>query len=215
MMNNRPLSYMEDHVYLSVLTPNTFLFGRSNLLPEMEPHRLDNKDFRKRTRNLKPCKEAVWKRWTGKYLKGLREPPHLKTPGKPHHPQVGEVVLIKFKDKNRGKGKISIVKDTTEGRDVVVCAVKLCMGTLCLEHAVQRLFPQELSCVQPGAEEDSSTVLSAEAEFGLTQDAAVAANLRICDVSLDSLITDSTNRYKFRENTFFNLTTNITVKNKT
>ena len=39
--NNRPLSYVEDDVQLPVLTPNTLLFGRSNVLPETAPHRLD------------------------------------------------------------------------------------------------------------------------------------------------------------------------------
>ena len=94
-LNNRPLSCVEDDVQLPVLTPNNLLFGRSNVLPETEPHRLDNKDLRKWARHLKSCKEAVWKRWTGECLKGLRERHHLKNPGEPRHPEIGGVVLIK------------------------------------------------------------------------------------------------------------------------
>ena len=183
-LNNRPLSYVEDDVQLPVLTPNTLLFGRSNVLPETAPHRLDNKDLRKRARHLKRCKEAVWKRWTGEYVKGLRERYHLKNPGKPCHPEVGEVVLIKSEDKNRGKWKIGIVTDTIEGRDGVVRAVKLRVGTSRLQRAVQHLFPLELSCDQPRAEEGGSTALSTETpEFRPRRDAAVAANLRMRDVT--------------------------------
>ena len=52
-LNNRPLSYVEDDVQLPVLTPNSLLFDRSNVLPETKPHRLDNKDLCKRARHLK------------------------------------------------------------------------------------------------------------------------------------------------------------------
>ena len=183
-LNNRPLSYVEDDVQLQVLTPKTLLFGRSNVLPETEPHHLDNKDLRKRARHLKHCKEAVCKRWTGEYVKGLHEHHHLINPGKPRHPEVGEVVLIKSEDKNRGKWKIGIVTDTIEGGNGVVRAVKLGMGTSRLERAVQHLFPLELSCDQPRAEEGGSTASHTEAlEFRPRRDAAVAANLRIRDVA--------------------------------
>ena len=182
-LNNRPLSYVEDDVQLPVLTVNTLLFGRSNVLPETEPHRLDNNELRKWARHLNRCKEAVLKR-TGEYVKGLRERHHLKNPGKLRHPEVGEVVLIKSEDKNGGKWKIGIVTDTVEGRDGVVRAVKLRVGTSRLERAVHHLFPLELSCDQPRAEEAGSTALSTETpEFRPRRDAAVAANLRIRDVA--------------------------------
>ena len=117
-------------------------------------------------------------------MKGLRERHHLKNPGKPRHPEVGEVDLIKSEDKNRGKWKIDIVTDTIEGRDGVVRAVKLRVGTSRPERAVQHLFPLELSCDQPRAEEGGSTALRTEnPEFRPRRDAAVAANLRMRDVT--------------------------------
>ena len=100
-LNNRPLSFVEDDAQLPVLTPNSLLFGRPSVLPETEPHRLDNKDLRKWARHLKRCKEAVWKRWTGEYVKGHHEHHHLKNSRKPRSPEVGEVILIKSEDKNR------------------------------------------------------------------------------------------------------------------
>ena len=66
----------------------------------------------------------------------------------------------------------------------MVRAVKLRVGTSCLERAVQHLSPLELSCDQPRAEGGDSTVLRTEAsEFRPTRDAAVAANLMIRDVA--------------------------------
>ena len=72
-VNNRPLAYVEDDVQLPVLTPNSLLFGQPNLLPELQPHHLEDRSLRKRARYLKRCKEAVWKRWTGEYVRSLRE----------------------------------------------------------------------------------------------------------------------------------------------
>lgn len=47
-MNNRPLSYVEDDEQLPVLTPNSLLFGRSNVLLETQPNRLDISSAAKR-----------------------------------------------------------------------------------------------------------------------------------------------------------------------
>jgi len=152
------------------------------VLPETEPHRLDNKDLCKRARHLCHCKEAVWKRWTGEHEKELQERHQLKNPD-PNRPEVDEVVLIKSKDKYRGKWKIGIVTDTIEGGDGAARAVKLPLSTSCLELAVQHLLPLELSCHQQRDEVGGSAVLRTEGpEFKPTRDAAVAASERIRDV---------------------------------
>ena len=72
-LNNRPLSYVEDDPQLPVLTPNSFLFGHLNLLPELEHHHLESPDLRRRAKYLKRCKDVMWRRWTDDYLRGLRE----------------------------------------------------------------------------------------------------------------------------------------------
>ena len=99
-LNNRPLSYLEDDVQFPVLT---FLFEQPNLLPELEPYHLEDGDLRKRTKHLRRCKEAVWKRWTSEYLRGLRERHRLKHGGQPADIKVGEVMIIKSEQKNREK----------------------------------------------------------------------------------------------------------------
>ena len=71
--NNRPLSYVEDDPQQPVLTPNSQLFGPPNVLPQLEHHQLESPDLRKRAKYLKRCKDAMWRRWTDDYLRGLRE----------------------------------------------------------------------------------------------------------------------------------------------
>ena len=58
-VNRRPLSYVEDDVQLPVLTPSSYLFQRSNLLPEKEPWREETKSLRKRAKYLKTCKDTL------------------------------------------------------------------------------------------------------------------------------------------------------------
>ena len=43
-LNNRPLSYLEDDPQLPVLTPSSVLFVNSNVLPELQPHRIETAD---------------------------------------------------------------------------------------------------------------------------------------------------------------------------
>ena len=78
------------------------MFILSNVLPEMETHHVDNRDLRKRAKFLKRCKEAVWKRWTNEYVRGLRER-HIMLKGKPSTLSVGDVVIIKSDERNRGE----------------------------------------------------------------------------------------------------------------
>ena len=185
--NNRPLGYVEDNVQLPVLTPrNSLLYGQPNLL--LEPHHLEDRSLRKRARYLKRYKEAVWKHWTGEYVRSLRERHTIKHSGEERHLNVDEVLLIKSEDKNRGKWKIGVVTDLIKGRDGIVRAAKLRVGASCIERAVRHLFPLELSCDRRRDGMDDPTQLHAEAPvFRPSRDAAVAANLRIRDLAAENL----------------------------
>jgi hypothetical protein len=72
-LNNRPLDYVEDDLQLPILTPASFLFKRSNRIPELETWREEKGDLRKRAKYLQSCKDALWKRWTSEYLKALEK----------------------------------------------------------------------------------------------------------------------------------------------
>ena len=71
-LNNRPLQYLEDDIQMPTLTPNSMLFVGCNAIPEMEAHH-EEADLRKRAKFLSRCKDAVWRRWSTEYLRGLRE----------------------------------------------------------------------------------------------------------------------------------------------
>ncbi|XP_068675546.1 uncharacterized protein [Montipora foliosa] len=105
-LNRRPLSYVEDDVQLPLITPASFLFSKSNLLPEQEPWREADADLRKRA-----CKDALWKRWTREYLTALRERHNLNLKGQTTSLKVGDVVIIRSEDKNRGE--VAGRKDTS------------------------------------------------------------------------------------------------------
>eukprot|EP00794_Sanderia_malayensis_P018542 gene18542-biopygen15623 len=146
VLNNRPLTYCEDDIELPTLTPNMLIFGKSNYLPLENPSDIDDKDLRKRARYLRKCKDALWKRWQGEYLRALRERHNVMHKVTQRELEIGDVVTIKGDEKNRGQWKIGIVEELIQGRDGIVRAVKLRAGKSHLERPIQFLYPLELHC---------------------------------------------------------------------
>ena len=124
-LNNRPLSYVEDDLQLLALTPNWLLFGRQNLLPELDHHHLECPDLRKPAKYLKRCKGAMWRRWIDEYLLGLREQNPLKHPKNHNDVAEGDVMMVNDGERNREKWKIGIVD---EQETMIVSCDKLITG---------------------------------------------------------------------------------------
>ena len=143
-INRRPLSYVEDDIQLPVLTPWSFLFKGSILLPETEPWREGDVDFRKRAKYLKSCKDSLWRRWSREYLNALRERHNLNHQQKKFSVNVGDIVIIKSDDKNRGNWPLAVVREVYPGRDNVVRGVKVETAKGNLERPIQHLYPLEL-----------------------------------------------------------------------
>ena len=123
------------------------MYGRANLLPELEPHRVERKDLRTRAKHFQRCKDALWRSWTGEYLRGLRERHDLKHDGKlSSAPKVSEIVIIKSDAKNRGKWKMGVIDALIPGIDGVVRGAKVRTGETTLERPIQHLYPLELTC---------------------------------------------------------------------
>ena len=59
---------------------------------------------------------------------------------------IGDVVLIKGDDKQRGKWNIGIVEELYKGKDNVIRAAKLRSRKTYIERPIQFLYPLELSC---------------------------------------------------------------------
>ena len=180
-LNNRPLSYVDEDIQLPILTPSSFLYGRPNMLPELEPHHVQEHDLRKRAKYLRKCKEALWSRWTKEYLRGLRERHRLKHKGDVTYPSKGEVVIIKSEEKNRVQWKLGVVEDLITGRDGVIRGAKLKSGKSHLERPIQHLYPLELSCDK--SVQTAPVTLNADAPvYRPRRDAAAAARFRIQDI---------------------------------
>ena len=60
-LNDRRLSYVEEDVQYPLLTRNTMMFLRSNILPERDPDSIDDCQLRKRARHLQKCREFMEK----------------------------------------------------------------------------------------------------------------------------------------------------------
>ena len=54
-LSNIPLSYVDEDIQLPILIPSSFLYGQPNMLPELEPHRIEEHDLRKRAKYLRKC----------------------------------------------------------------------------------------------------------------------------------------------------------------
>ena len=182
-LNNRPLGYVEDDVQMPVLTPNIMLFGQPNMTLEETNEEIEDRDLRRRARYLQECKKKIWNRWSNEYIRGLREKHNLQHHGKTNVLKIGDVMIIKGDERNKGHWKLGIVKELIKGRDGVVRGAKLRTGNATLERAVQHLYPMELQCddaLENVNQASRGKKLSAEAkEFKPRRDAAIAAKLRI------------------------------------
>ena len=186
-LNGRPLSYVEEDIDLPLLTPASFLFQRTNRLPEQEIWRGEDGELRKRARYLRSCKEALWKRWTGEYLTALRERHNNTQKKRAMAPAVGDVVIIRSDERNRGKWPLGIMKELFPGRDGIIRAVKLRSGRSHLERAVQHLYPLELKCETKHPTTDPRLDPNAGTFRPIKRDAAVAAKLRVEEIVRDDL----------------------------
>ena len=184
-LNNHPLCYQEEDVQLPTLTPNTLLFLNTNILPELQPHQLDDKDLRKRAKFLLRTKDALWRRWTAEYLRSLRERHRLKHGDKKCTLAVGDVVLIQSTERNRNCWPLGIVEQLIEGRDGVVRGARLRAGRSHLERPIQHLFPLELSCDRENVQRDTTPLNPTAPVFRPRRDAAVAARFRMQEVAED------------------------------
>ncbi|XP_048580704.1 uncharacterized protein LOC116619237 isoform X2 [Nematostella vectensis] len=185
-LNNRPLSYIEDDVQLPLLTPHSLLFIKSNTLPEIQAHHIQDTDLRKRAKHLIKCKDAVWKRWTDEYLRGLRERHRAKAGAPDTKPTIGEVVIVKSEEKNRGKWQLGIVSSLITSKDGEVRGAKLRAGKSYIERPVQLLYPLELKVDDVVRTQPDERLRPNAAEFRPRRDAAAAARLRMQGIADDA-----------------------------
>ena len=106
---NRPLLYIDDDIQFPVLTPNILIHGQLIAIPE-EHFDDDTKIIKKQKQCIKCWKDAAWNTWNKKDLRSLREKRNMKNNQKHMEIAIAYVVLIKGKNKNRGKLNIGMVE---------------------------------------------------------------------------------------------------------
>ena len=182
-VKNRPLCYLEEDVHLPVLTPRKMLFLNLNILPELQPYQLEERDLRKRAKFLQTTKDAMWSRWTADYLRALSERHRFKHDGKKCSPAVGDVVIIKSPERNRNSWPLGIVERLIEGRDGVIRGARLRTSRSNIELPIQHLYPLKLSCDREEVRGDETTLNPGAPAFRPRRDAAVAVRLRVQDLA--------------------------------
>ena len=109
-------------------TPNSMFFGQPNTILQLEPLNIEDTDLRKRAKYLQKCKDAIWRRWTKEYLRSVPERHNLKHGTKLVSPKIGDVVIIKNDERNRGKWQLGIIVQLLTGKDRIVRQAKLRAG---------------------------------------------------------------------------------------
>ena len=92
-LNNKPLTYIEADIQLSVLIPYLLVLGKTPVIPNKDPTDIENKDLRKK-KYMQRCKKAAWKRLRNEYLTSFRETQSLKYKKREPEVEIGEVVII-------------------------------------------------------------------------------------------------------------------------
>ena len=145
ILNNRPLTYLEDETEQPTLTPTMILHGTSIVVPsdDIDPDsEFNSTTSTKLLRQIQSCKEQLWKRWHQEYLLALRER-HQCIKTEQSEIKVGDVMQVKGEQKNRGEWRVGIVTKVIKIKDVVGAKLRLGTGTV-LERPVQLLHPLEL-----------------------------------------------------------------------
>ena len=152
ILNDRPLTYVSsDFADPEPLTPSHLLYGR-RIRPI--PHPLDNPeeledpdfldaDNMRRVDKQAHLIEQFWTRWKREYLTSLRE--FNKISG--HNKQaikLGDVVIV-HDDKPRMQWRLVVVEKLITGKDNLVRAAHIRMGTYKTSRPIVKLYPLEVS----------------------------------------------------------------------
>jgi hypothetical protein len=120
------------------------------------------KRMSKRAKYIQRCKDTIWKRWTTEYIRSLRER-RLNQTGKTSEIKIGEIVLIKGEEKDRGQWNIGVIQEFVKGRDGVIRGAKLKTVNGVCERPLQLLYPMEL-CVSKNSDKKVVKQLNLKAE---------------------------------------------------
>ncbi len=159
VINNRPLTYVEEDDFDTVLTPSHLFCGRRtmdreiSLGPMIAPKPKTNKlrdDVIYRTRQINASVDHFWKRWSKEYLVELRENHKMHTEKKALNIRPGDVVFIYEDGVKRNKWPMGIIQECIVGKDGVTRGAtvrRLGEGgkPSLVNRPLQKLYPMEVT----------------------------------------------------------------------
>ena len=191
VLNNRPLTYLDEELGPEALTPNHLIHGRR--IPTLAWEQPDSNDEAEATNRLKHLQkqlEHFWKRWNREYIASLREH-HRWNAKKPQKSlKKGAIVLIQQEGMSRSRWKLGRVDRLIEGKDGVVRGAVLKVVTNDRVYTVERPL-QKLCLLELYAEEEEEETVERtlhdrnELLRRSARDAAAAAKVRIADIDED------------------------------
>ena len=164
------------------------ILGRDVNFPHAAPHESESETIKKRHKYIKRCKYALWKRWKHEYLVALREKHNLKNKDKTLKINVGDVVMIKGEEKNRGHWKIAIKNYLYIGKDNIIRVAQLRIGKKITDRTIQLLYPWKLHCestTTTNEDEKKNESNSSATEFCLKRTAAEIAKWQLKDIGIE------------------------------
>ncbi len=120
----------------------------------------DDDELTKMQKRITKAKTNAWNRWQREYIHSLMESQRIN--GKPAKaPEIGEIVLVIGKEKNRSEWKKAKVLRQIKGKDGVVRGVMLLHKVHTIERPLQLVCPLEIRCtmqIEQGKNEQESRV---------------------------------------------------------
>ena len=164
VINNRPLTYVDENDLDQVLTPSHLFCGRRTLDlatdSNTDPVEIGRNDGVKRMRLVHSIIEHFWRRWSKEYLVDLRESHKMRTKQKKLKIDEGDVVLIHEDHVKRNKWRLGRIKEVTSGGDGIIrgAVLKTCRegkeGQI--KRPLQKLYPLELKLESVGSRADAA-----------------------------------------------------------
>ena len=176
VINNRPLTYIDEDDKDCILTPSHLFCGRRMIDDRFDAGRpqtfdTDCTEAACRTKQVNSSIEHFWKRWMREYLVELRENHKMQMKKSKFDARKGDVVLIYEDGVKRNKWKLGVIEEKIIGKDGVArgAVIRKFGGDgsrQIINRPIQKLYPLE---IDPQKGRDDSREKKTDAELPNTE----------------------------------------------
>ena len=174
VVNNRPLTYIDEEDFEDALTPSHLFCGRRTLENATERTLTIDMDRQDMVRRMKLINNIIghfWKRWTKEYLIELRETHKMKTKQKMFEINEGDVVLVQDDGIKRNKWKLGKIEEVIIGVDGIARGATVrtsnngALGRV--RRPLQKLYPLEMGSCAKVIDSENDEANKIDREIGL------------------------------------------------